>query len=117
MGLSYYLDKIKNLLKNKKIIGHTLDVDIKALGLENIDANLRDISEFSLFKRGKYKESLKNLTDKYLQLNIQGGSHSSVEDARAALELYKLYEKEIEREIKDKTHMVEKRHKKIEKLN
>lgn len=66
MGLSYYQDKIKKLLKNKKIIGHTLDVDIKALGLENIDANLRDISEFSLFKRGKYKESLKNLTDKYL---------------------------------------------------
>lgn len=66
MTLDYYKSKLMSILKNKKIVGHTIDVDIKALGFEMSEFNTRDISEFCLFKRGKFKESLKNLSDKYL---------------------------------------------------
>ena len=40
--------------------------------------------------------SLKNLAAKYLGLTIQEGEHNSVEDARAALNLYLMFRKEWE---------------------
>jgi hypothetical protein len=32
------------------------------------------------------------MSEDYLNINIQGGEHSSVEDARAALGIYKIFE-------------------------
>lgn len=104
MPLSFYKEKLEGIFKDKKIVGHTLESDFKALNFDIREYRVRDISEFSFFKNGKFKESLKNLTSKFLKLGIQGGSHSSVEDARAALELYKLYQKEIDRETKDQQY-------------
>ena len=40
--------------------------------------------------------SLKKLTEEYLKKSIQNGAHSSVDDARASMGLYRLQEKEWE---------------------
>lgn len=40
------------------------------MNFEINEYKLRDISEFGFFKNGKFKESLKNLTSKFLNLNI-----------------------------------------------
>ena len=37
-----------------------------------------------------YRSSLKRLTEKFLKRQIQNGSHDSIDDARAALELAQL---------------------------
>ena len=46
--------------------------------------------------------SLKKLSEKFLGVKIQGGQHSSVEDARAALALYRIKEQEFESHLKQK---------------
>ena len=103
-GVSYssIKQKVEELLKNKIVVGHTLTNDLLALEVELDIKNLRDIAEFKLFKKGKKRIALKELASKYLGLIIQTGVHSSVEDARAAMELYKLYEKEMNMEFKDR---------------
>lgn len=89
-------DTIEKILANAVIVGHSLGSDQQALGLEWSGKRQRDVSLFPGFKRGNKKTSLKELTEKFLEIEIQNGEHSSVEDARAALELYKMYQKEID---------------------
>ena len=101
-SLAHYLPIIQNIINDKTIVGHTLSSDFEALKIEINERQKRDISEFSFFKNEKFKVGLKDLTDRYLNMKIQDGKHSSVEDARAALELYKLYKQEIDRETKDR---------------
>lgn len=93
--------KVESILQGKIIVGHTIENDLGLLGIDIPLKNVRDISVFNFFMNGKYRKSLKELTEEHLGIQIQTGIHSSVEDARATLELYKLYKKEIDREIKD----------------
>ena len=93
--------KIAEILKGKTIVGHSLGMDRKVLTLEWESKMQRDISNFPIFKKNSRKVKLKTLSEKFLRLEIQHGRHSSVEDARAALELYKLYRKEIDSYSKD----------------
>ena len=48
--------------------------------------------------------SLKKLSEKHLNKKIQHGSHSSIIDARAALALYRINEKDFENYIKQKNY-------------
>ena len=63
----------------------------------------RDVSKYKKYKNDiGGKQSLKVLTDKFLQKTIQDGAHSSVEDARATLALYREVEKDWENILKQK---------------
>lgn len=93
--------KVEAILKGKLIVGHTIESDLSLLGLHIQLKNVRDIAVFSFFMNGKFRRGLKELCNEHLGIQIQTGIHSSVEDARATLELYKLYQKEIDRETKD----------------
>ena len=97
----HFKPKIEHLLKGKIIVGHTLEHDFAAIGFQPEERLVRDISNFSHFRDTKYRISLKALTEKFLNIKIQEGRHSSAEDARAALELYKLYKSEIDGDFKD----------------
>ena len=61
-------------------------------------------------KFAKYKssagqaKSLKKLAAEFLGKQIQEGQHSSVIDARAALALYRINEKEWENHVKQKSY-------------
>lgn len=89
-------NKIHAILKKSIIVGHSLTSDQEVLDIEFDWKRIRDVSLFPAFKKGNKKSSLKDLAEKYLEIEIQNGEHSSVEDARAALELYKMYQKLID---------------------
>jgi len=87
---------VKKLLKEDPIlVGHALRNDLTVLGLCHKPGLLRDTARFTVLCPKRPKK-LKKLAKKYLDIEIQKGSHSSVEDARAALALYRLHETEWE---------------------
>ena len=109
----FYKKKIFKLLENKILVGHTLEKDFDVMGFLPKKMKIRDISEFKIFMEGKFKRKLSKLCEEFLKIKIQGGTHSSVEDARAALEMYKLYQKEIDLFVKDDVFKKEKRNKRL----
>ncbi|NXE30707.1 I20L2 protein, partial [Ardeotis kori] len=89
--------EILRILSGKVVVGHAIDNDFKALKYFHPKALTRDTSRIPLLNRkGGFPEntaiSLKRLTKELLHKDIQVGKngHSSVEDARATMELYKV---------------------------
>ena len=93
------------ILKDRAIVGHSLNHDFKVLEFSPSDDKVRDLTRFSKFKNqfGQIK-SLKNLTQDLLGKKIQQGEHSSVIDAQASIGLYRLHEREWENHIKQKAY-------------
>lgn len=89
---------------NKILIGHTIHKDLQVMGLDKWTgiSNKIDVAEFSMYKEknGKKVASLKRLSESLLNKNIQKGWHSSVEDAVATMELFKINKKKIMKENK-----------------
>ncbi|XP_043971962.1 interferon-stimulated 20 kDa exonuclease-like 2 isoform X2 [Gambusia affinis] len=95
--------EILRLLMGKIVIGHAIHNDFKALSYTHPAALTRDTSKIPLLnlKAGfgeKECASLKRLTKAIFNRDIQTGrkGHSSVEDAKATMELYKVVEEEWE---------------------
>ena len=86
-------NQVSNLLKGKIVIGHALTNDWKALGLMHPESMIRDTSKFEAFKKyAKGKNNtpgLKTLAKTLLNIDIQSGSHDSVDDARAVMLIFK----------------------------
>lgn len=98
--------EILRLLMGKVVIGHAVHNDFKVLGYSHPSVLTRDTSRIPLLnqKAGfgvNECASLKRLTKAILNRDIQTGrkGHSSVEDARATMELYKVIEVEWERTL------------------
>ncbi|KAJ3111343.1 3'-5' exonuclease, partial [Physocladia obscura] len=82
---------VSELLANKIVIGHALKNDFKALLLDHPRRLLRDTSEYKPFKamaKGR-RPALRKLAKQILNIDVQGGEHSSVEDARVTMMIYK----------------------------
>lgn len=89
---------------NKMLVGHTLHKDLEVTKLTNwkgISQKI-DIAEFSSYKEkgGSRIISLKRMALSFLNRNIQSGWHSSVQDAVATIDLFKLNKKKILKELK-----------------
>ena len=68
------------------LIGHSLENDLQRLKI--IHANVIDTCALYPHKKGApYRNALRFLTERYLGRKIQEGSHDSVADARATMEL------------------------------
>ncbi|KAK3053664.1 3'-5' exonuclease [Extremus antarcticus] len=83
--------EVAGLLDGKILVGHALSNDLKVLGLGHPKRDLRDTSRYAKFRvesKGK-PPALRNLARQELGLEIQKGAHSSVEDARAAMGLFR----------------------------
>ncbi|XP_063001684.1 interferon-stimulated 20 kDa exonuclease-like 2 [Elgaria multicarinata webbii] len=98
--------EILKLLCGKVVVGHAIHNDFKALKYFHPKYLTRDTSKIPLLNRkAGFPEneaaSLKRLTKQLLHRDIQVGQngHSSVEDARATMELYKVIEAEWERHL------------------
>lgn len=89
-----------DLLKNRVLVGHALKHDLEALLLSHPKSMIRDTSRHPPYRK-KYAmgkaPSLKKLSKEVLNVVVQEGEHSSVEDARATMLLYKFDKKEFER--------------------
>uniref|UniRef100_A0A8D0G3F1 Interferon stimulated exonuclease 20 like 2 n=1 Tax=Sphenodon punctatus TaxID=8508 RepID=A0A8D0G3F1_SPHPU len=98
--------EILKILSGKIVIGHAIHNDFKALKYFHPKQATRDTSKIPLLNRkAGFPEhesaSLKRLTKQLLHRDIQVGQsgHSSVEDARATMELYRIVEPEWERHL------------------
>ncbi|CAG04558.1 unnamed protein product, partial [Tetraodon nigroviridis] len=98
--------EILRLLAGKVVIGHAVHNDFKVLSYCHPPALTRDTSRIPLLnaKAGLAATecaSLKRLTKAIFNRDIQTGKggHSSVEDARATMELYKVVEVEWEKQL------------------
>jgi RNA exonuclease 4 len=93
--------EVADLIKDKIIVGHALKNDLQALMLQHPGKLIRDTAKYKPLKNQKtnHAQSLKNLAKTYLNKDIQGGMHSSVEDARCAMEIYKLHKKDWDQSI------------------
>ena len=98
-------DHVKQLLKGRILIGHALVNDFKALQFTHPKHMVRDTSTFFRFSDigvGK-TPGLKKIAQIELGVAIQGAEHSSVEDARACMALYRKYKADFEERAKQKT--------------
>lgn len=91
--------EVSDLFEGKILVGHAIQHDLDALYLSHPKSMIRDTSKHPPFRKlakGK-TPALKKLTKELLKIDIQGAEHSSVEDARATMLLYKLHKKEFEK--------------------
>lgn len=86
---------VQKHIRGKILVGHGLSHDLQILNLYHPCHMIRDTSMYVPFMRqghdGYWRpRRLKDLTKLFLRRIIQDGEHSSVEDAAAAISLYKL---------------------------
>ncbi|KAJ8354611.1 hypothetical protein SKAU_G00221780 [Synaphobranchus kaupii] len=98
--------EIVKILTGKVVVGHAIHNDFKALLYSHPAGLTRDTARIPLLNKKaglpeKQAVSLKRLTKALLNQDIQVGNrgHSSVEDAKATMELYKAVEVEWERTL------------------
>lgn len=92
--------EVANLLDGRILVGHALKKDLQALQLNHSQRDTRDTSRHAAFRvesRGK-PPALRNLARTHLGVTIQAGAHSSLEDARATMLLYKKEKSAFEEE-------------------
>jgi RNA exonuclease 4 len=97
---------LKILLGGRILVGHAVKNDLDVLILKHDKRLIRDTSKFSKFRalapKAGWTPGLKLLTQKLLGAEIQTGAHSSVEDARATMALFRLEKEDFEKEIRQK---------------
>jgi RNA exonuclease 4 len=107
-GVARPFDEVRNdlkvLLAGRILVGHAVKNDLDVLIMKHDKRFVRDTSKFSKFRElatipGR-TPGLKLLADKLLGVQIQVGAHSSVEDARATMALYRLDKGDFEQEIR-----------------
>ncbi len=108
MELHTCRQKVGEIIHNKILVGHSLRNDFQALMMNHPRHLIRDTARYKPFMRpsgrsgGKMRpRKLRDLVKEHVGLVIQkeGEAHSSVDDAKATMELYKVARDEWEREI------------------
>ncbi|KAF2838793.1 hypothetical protein M501DRAFT_921535, partial [Patellaria atrata CBS 101060] len=92
---------VEALLENRILVGHAIKNDLEALQLKHPPRDIRDTSRYAEFRklsRGR-TPALKRLAKELLGVEIQGGEHSSLEDARATMLLFRREKDGFEREV------------------
>jgi RNA exonuclease 4 len=92
--------EVAGILEGRILVGHALRNDLDALLLSHPKRDIRDTSKHPPYRKvaGGGSPRLKILASEFLGLNIQAGAHSSVEDAKATMLLYRRDKDEFERE-------------------
>ena len=90
---------VAKLLDSKVLVGHALRNDLDALLLSHPKRDIRDTSKHPAFRQlaAGQTPSLKKLARQVLGVDIQVGEHSSIEDARAAMLLFRREKENFER--------------------
>ncbi|KAK2884848.1 hypothetical protein Q8A73_021322 [Channa argus] len=96
--------EVAEILKGRLVVGHAIHNDLKILLLDHPKKKIRDTQKYKPFKKiaKSGRPSLKVLCREVLNVKVQQGEHSSVQDAQATMRLYTLVKKQWEAEIKAK---------------
>lgn len=96
--------KVAEIFKGRVVVGHAIHNDLKALMISHPKSDIRDTSLHRPFRKLAKggPPSLKMLSDKVLNLTIQTGEHSSVEDAQATMLLFRLNKKQFDLALRHK---------------
>uniref|UniRef100_A0A0D9X7D1 RNA exonuclease 4 n=1 Tax=Leersia perrieri TaxID=77586 RepID=A0A0D9X7D1_9ORYZ len=92
---------VADLIKGRILVGHALHHDLKVLLLSHPKKDIRDTSEYEVFRREGKRRSLKDLTAQVLGAKIQQKEHCPIEDARAAMFIYSKHKKSWEKSMKE----------------
>ncbi|CAH0731183.1 unnamed protein product, partial [Brenthis ino] len=96
--------EVADIIKGKVLVGHSLKNDLGVLFLSHPKRNIRDTSRYKPFRKitKGSTPSLKRLAKEILNIEIQHGEHSSIEDAKAAMQLYCTVAKNWEQILSEK---------------
>ena len=91
---------VAKLFHGKILVAHAIKNDLDALLLSHSKRDIRDTSRHRAFRQlaGGRTPSLKKLAREVLGIDIQAGEHSSIEDARATMLLFRREKEEFEKE-------------------
>jgi RNA exonuclease 4 len=95
---------ISSLLTGRTLVGHAIRNDLSVLMLSHPKRDIRDTARHAAFRiasKGK-APALRNLAKEELGWTIQTGEHSSLEDARATMMLFRKEKKAFEEENRKK---------------
>ncbi|KAI0380407.1 ribonuclease H-like domain-containing protein [Hypomontagnella monticulosa] len=89
---------VAELLKGRIIVGHDIRHDLAALQLSHPSSDIRDTSRFVGYRKYGHgpKPALRVLAREVLGVEIQMGYHSSIEDARVAMLLFRRRKSEFD---------------------
>ena len=106
------------LLEGKVLVGHALKNDLAVLLLSHPQRDIRDTARHANFRKISMGRApaLRKLAKERLGLEIQGGEHSSVEDARATMLLFKLEKDVFEKEVQQRYGPAMRRERKTKEL-
>ena len=105
---------IHGILQDKIIVGHAIHNDLDVLRYSHPETDIRDTSLYVPARvlaelPPESVPSLKKLSARLLHRTIQTGSHCSVVDARATLDVYKIVEQRWEEEAPENKYVFRKR--------
>ena len=102
---------VDELIHGRTLVGHGLINDLEVLLLSHPRHLVRDTAHYKPFRKiaNGRTPSLRNLVKHFLKREIQDSHHSSVEDARAVMDLYKLVKDEWETHLTKKHTLKSKR--------
>ncbi|CAJ1080950.1 RNA exonuclease 4 [Xyrichtys novacula] len=94
--------EVAAILQGRVVVGHAIHNDLKILLLDHPRKKIRDTQKYKPFRKTvkTNRPSLKLLCKDILNVKVQQGEHSSVQDAQATMRLYTLVKKQWEAEIK-----------------
>ncbi|KAF4076926.1 hypothetical protein AMELA_G00202300 [Ameiurus melas] len=94
--------EVAEILDGRILVGHAIHNDLKILFLDHPKRNTRDTQKYKPFKKivKSGRPALKVLCREILNVKVQQGEHSSVQDAQATMRLYTLVKKKWEADLK-----------------
>ncbi|XP_063066976.1 RNA exonuclease 4 [Engraulis encrasicolus] len=110
--------EVAEILDGRVLVGHAIHNDLKVLLLDHPKKKIRDTQKYKPFRKlvRSGRPSLKVLSREILNVKVQQGEHSSVQDAQATMRLYTMVKKDWEKYVKEgKLHGVAEREKAIRK--
>ncbi|XP_075160300.1 uncharacterized protein LOC142233302 [Haematobia irritans] len=100
-------EEVVQLLQGKILVGHAIGNDLAVLHIKHPYTQIRDTARYKPLSRlvaNGRTPSLKRLSQAILGMEIQTGEHNSVEDARAAMNIYNRLSSEWEKYLKRHQH-------------
>ncbi|TRY94976.1 hypothetical protein DNTS_004652 [Danionella cerebrum] len=94
--------EVAQIMEGRILVGHAIHNDLKILLLNHPKKMIRDTQKYKPFRNTAKtsRPALRVLCKEILNVNVQQGEHSSVQDAQATMRLYTMVKKDWEAELK-----------------